>query len=100
TSMAGMGVISTMGPTICDSREEVGTPPSPPAQQQQQPWPQSLPEQIAALAAALGQSPQSQSDLEARFAGKGKWKSRLPELLATLATLGRARQLDDGRWLG
>lgn len=24
----------------------------------------------------------------------------LPELLATLVTLGRARQLDDGRWLG
>jgi hypothetical protein len=96
-SMAGM-VVSR--PTICDSREEVGTPPSPPAQQQQQPWPQSLPEQIAALAAALGQSPQSQSDLEARFTGKGKWKARLPELLATLATLGRARQLDDGRWLG
>jgi hypothetical protein len=101
TSMAEMGVISTMGPTICDSREEVGTPPSPPAPpQQQQPWPQSLPEQIAALAAALSPQPQSESALATRFTGKGKWKARLPELLATLATLGRARQLDDGRWLG
>ncbi|MDO8960112.1 MAG: class I SAM-dependent DNA methyltransferase, partial [Rhodocyclaceae bacterium] len=97
TSMAGMGVSR---PTICDSREEVGTPPSPPAPRQQQPWPQSLPEQMAALAAALSPQPQSESDLATRFTGKGKWKSRLPELLATLATLGRARCLDDGRWMG
>ena len=27
-------------------------------------------------------------------------KARLPELLATLATLGRARKLEDGRWMG
>jgi hypothetical protein len=42
----------------------------------------------------------SEADLAGRFTGKGKWKTRLPELLATLATLGRARQLEDGRWLG
>lgn len=34
--------------------------------------------------AALTQTPQSQDDLAARFTGKGKWKARLPELLATL----------------
>ncbi len=34
------------------------------------------------------------------LARKGKWKARLPELLATLATLGRARRLEDGRWMG
>jgi len=55
---------------------------------------------MAALANALNATPQSAADLAARFTGKGKWKSRLPELLATLATLGRARRLDDGRWLG
>ncbi|MBA3034364.1 MAG: class I SAM-dependent DNA methyltransferase [Gammaproteobacteria bacterium] len=96
TSMAGMGVSR---PTICDSREEVGTPPSPPAPRQQQPWPTSLPEQMAALAAALSPQPQSAADLATQFTGKGKWKSRLPELLATLATLGRARCLDDNRWV-
>lgn len=69
--------------------------PAPPA-----PWPQSLPEQMAALANALTTQPQSETELAARFAGKGKWKARLPELLATLATLGRARRLDDGRWMG
>jgi hypothetical protein len=58
-----------------------------------------LPEQIAALANCLSATPEAESDLAARFSGKGKWKTRLPELLATLATLGRARQLDDGRWM-
>lgn len=90
--IAGMG---DARPTICDNHEEVGRPSSPPA-----PWPQSLPEQAAALANALNITPQFETELAARFTGKGKWKSRLPELLATLATLGRARQLEDGRWLG
>jgi hypothetical protein len=65
-----------------------------------QAWPASLPEQIAALAATLSGAPQSEAQLAARFSGRGRWKSRLPELLATLATLGRARRLDDGRWMG
>ena len=28
------------------------------------------------------------------------WPDTLPEQIATLATLGRARRLDDGRWMG
>jgi hypothetical protein len=55
---------------------------------------------MAALAAALTTQPQTEPQLAARFTGKGKWKARLPELLATLSTLGRARQLADGRWVG
>jgi hypothetical protein len=77
------------------SAEVHPTPPAP-----AQAWPQSLPDQIAALANALSVQPQSEANLAARFAGKGKWKTRLPELLATLAALGRAKQLEDGRWLG
>jgi hypothetical protein len=95
--MAGMG---NARPTICDSHEEVGRSPATPAPTQQIPWPSTLPEQMATLANALNATPQSESDLAARFTGKGKWKARLPELLATLATLGRARRLDDGRWMG
>jgi hypothetical protein len=95
--MAGMAVSR---PTICDNHEEVGTPPSPPAPKGKTPWPSGLPDQMAALASVLGASPQSQDDLVAHFTGKGKWKARLPELLATLATLGRARALEDGRWMG
>ncbi|MBI4756840.1 MAG: hypothetical protein HY778_15765 [Betaproteobacteria bacterium] len=55
---------------------------------------------MAALAAVLTALPQSRDELANHFTGKGKWKSRLPELLATLATLGRARRLEDGRWMG
>jgi hypothetical protein len=73
-------------------------PPAPPAPTAT--WPQTLPDQIAALVAALNTTPQSETAIAARFTGKGKWKSKLPELLATLAALGRARQLEDGRWLG
>ena len=29
-----------------------------------------------------------------------KWKSRLSDILAAPAALGRARRLDDGRWMG
>jgi len=54
---------------------------------------------VAVLANALSQNPQSATDLAARFTGKGKWPAKLPELLATLAALGRARQLEDGRWM-
>jgi len=32
--------------------------------------------------------------------GKGQWKSRSPDILAALEALGRARRLDDGRWMG
>jgi hypothetical protein len=92
TQQAGLGVSQA---TICDSHEALATPQAPPA-----PWPTILPDQIAALANALNASPQSETDLANRFTGKGKWKAKLPELLATLAALGRARQLEDGRWLG
>ena len=74
TPMAGLGDQGTRGPTICGSHEEVGRPPAPPA-----PWPNTLPEQIAALANALTPAPQTETEL---------------------ATLGRARQLEDSRWMG
>lgn len=66
------------------------------------PWPATLPEQLAAVARALADSPaaQTEAQLLARFAGRGRWKSRLPDLIKALEALGRARRLDDGRWLG
>jgi hypothetical protein len=66
------------------------------------PWPTTLPEQLAAIAKALAEAPgpQTEAQLAAGFTGKGQWKSRLPDLLAALAALGRARRLDDGRWMG
>jgi hypothetical protein len=96
-------------PTIFDSHEEVGTaPPSPaptgkPASGNgRQPWPATLPEQVAAVAQVLAeaQAPLALDQLAARFAGKGPWKKRLPQLLDTLAVLGKAREVEDGRWMG
>ncbi|MCX7169504.1 MAG: class I SAM-dependent DNA methyltransferase, partial [Proteobacteria bacterium] len=101
-SMAGMEVFR---PTICDSHEEVGMPPSPPAPKQTyapQQWPQQLPDQVAAVALTLATAaaPLTLEDLAAHFKGKGPWKKRLPQLLDTLVVLGKARVLEDGRWMG
>ncbi|MDP2811291.1 MAG: class I SAM-dependent DNA methyltransferase [Rhodocyclaceae bacterium] len=99
TVMAGMGV-SRPTHSALSAAKEGGTPPSPPPPTDNPPWPATLPEQMAALAAALTHSPHSQDDLASHFTGKGKWKTKLPELLATLETLGHARRLEDGRWMG
>jgi hypothetical protein len=65
-------------------------------------WPSTLPEQLAAVARILAASPaaQTEAQLAGHFTGKGRWKSRLPDILAALEALGRARRLDDGRWMG
>ncbi len=66
------------------------------------PWPATLPEQVAAVARVLAEAraPFAEADLAAHFTGKGPWKKRLPQLLDTLVALGRARMLEDGRWMG
>jgi hypothetical protein len=83
---------------VRNSHEEGELPPVPLAPTAT--WPQTLPDQIAALANALTTQPQSEAAIAAQFTGKSKWKAKLPELLATLAALGMARQLEDGRWMG
>jgi len=78
-----------------------GKPAAKPTTAERQPWPAALPEQIAAVARVLAEAaaPLSEADLAARFTGKGPWKKRLPQLLETLAALGRARVVEGG-WLG
>ena len=58
-----------------------------------------MPEQVRAVADALTATPQDEPTLAARFTGKGPWKKRLPEILAMLAALGRAKR-SDGGWVG
>lgn len=90
-------------PTHSEAAKEGGTSPSPPrTEPPRQPWPNTLPEQVAAVARVLAEAraPLAEADLAARFAGKGPWKKRLPQLLDTLVALGRARVLEDGRWMG
>jgi hypothetical protein len=92
-------------PTTTSGRtEDLGletTAPAPAATDGKQPWPSTLPEQIAALAQLLDTSntPLSLDDVAARFATKGAWRKRLPQLLDTLAAVGRARQTGEG-WSG
>jgi len=67
-----------------------------------QPWPLTLPEQMATVANLLVNTitPLDMPSIAAHFTGKGKWKSALPEILATLEALGRAQQMGAGLWVG
>jgi hypothetical protein len=59
-----------------------------------QPWPKTLTEQVKAVTDVLAASPEplSQADLAARFTARGRWRTRLGNILEMLVTLGRARQ--------
>jgi hypothetical protein len=63
------------------------------------PWPKSLPEQIQALRSTLAAhpGPASPADLAQGFTRTPR--AKVAELLDTLANLGLARRLDDGRYL-
>jgi hypothetical protein len=61
-------------------------------------WPNTLPEQVAAVIRVLAASspvPLSTPELAARFIGKGAWKKRLPQIVDTLEALGRVRRQGD-----
>lgn len=96
TSMAGLGDSGWRN----QKSDGATSPPVTPAPPQQ--WPPTLPDQLAAIARILTDAAtlQTETQLAANFTGKGRWKSRLPGILEALAALGRARRLDDGRWMG
>ncbi len=62
------------------------------------PWPNTLPEQMRAVAGVLVAAgrPVLLSTMEAEFTGRGPWKRRLPQILDALAALGRARRVAGG----
>jgi len=84
-----------------ETSSETAVPVATPEPLAKQTWPATLPEQVAAVARVLAQTavPLSEADLAVRFTGKGTWKKRLPQLLDTLAALGRARAVSGG-WMG
>jgi hypothetical protein len=63
------------------------------------PWPKSLSAQAAAVQTALAEqaAPATEAELAKRFTSANK--DRIAELLETLASLGKARQLEDGRYV-
>jgi hypothetical protein len=58
------------------------------------PWPSGLPEQIKAVSDVLASAgrPLALDDLAAHFAGRGRWRDRLPTIVETLEAIGRARR--------
>ena len=71
----------------------------PAAKPKKQPWPKSLSAQAAAVQSALATiaAPADETDIAQHFT-RAK-KERVAELLETLTSLGKARELDDGRYL-
>lgn len=60
------------------------------------PWPAGLAEQIKAVAEVMAGAgrPLAMAELEARFAGRGRWRERLPVIVETLVALGRMRAVN------
>lgn len=74
-------------------------PARPAAPAARQPWPASLPEQIRLVADTVAAAPRPMSldQLAESFTGRGPWKKRLPEIVASLEALGRLRFTDGER---
>jgi hypothetical protein len=64
-------------------------------------WPKALSEQAAAVQSVLVaiNAPATEEEVAARFLSSKKNEERVAELLDTLVSLGRARELEDGRYL-
>lgn len=69
---------------------------------ERKPWPKDLPDQVRGVADVLtaSRAPLSEHAIAAHFTGRGPWKRRLPQIVETLVSLGRARKVDGGRVLG
>ncbi len=69
------------------------------AETAKRPWPKSLSAQAAAVQAALAElaAPADEAQIAKRYTGANK--DRIAELLETLSSLGKARQLDDGSYV-
>jgi SAM-dependent methyltransferase len=66
--------------------------------QEKTPWPKALPDQAKAVRAALAQQPGVVTPEELARSFKGARVDRVEALLATLASLGQAREVEAGRF--
>ena len=62
------------------------------------PWPKTLAEQAQAVRAALASAPAPATPEELARTFSGARSDRVADLLDTLASLGQARRLEDGRY--
>ncbi|MBL8528222.1 MAG: class I SAM-dependent DNA methyltransferase, partial [Burkholderiales bacterium] len=67
---------------------------------QKRAWPTELPDQVRTVAQVLAEArqPMTADELAACFTGRGPWKKRLPQVLATLEAVGRLRKTDAGAY--
>ena len=63
-------------------------------------WPATLPERMKAVATLLAEAPEplTVSQIAASYTGRSEAKSQVPEIVATLVALGRAREAGGGRF--
>lgn len=83
----------TQGALAVDDEVEEA-PAATPVPVTKRPWPSGLPEQIKAVSEVLASAgrPLALDDLAAHFAGRGRWRDRLPTIVETLEAIGRARR--------
>ncbi len=82
--------------TEIEIEDEAETKPA--AKAEKLPWPKELPDQVRQVADVLAaaHAPMSLEAIAERFTGKGRWREqRLPLIVETLETLGRARRVGD-----
>jgi hypothetical protein len=62
------------------------------------PWPKELPDQVRRVADVLtaAGAPLTEDAIADYFTGRGPWKRRLPQIVETLVSVGRARRVDAG----
>jgi hypothetical protein len=95
---AGVGTQSALDVEPEDA-EAMDEPPTKAAGRKAKPadkraWPSGLPEQIKAVAEVMSQSGRALTvdELAEHFTSRGRWRDRLPVIMATLEALGRARR--------
>jgi len=91
---AGTSKPTTQGKQAAFAMEDEAADAAPAMADGRRAWPAELAAQMRAVADALAASPAalSEADIAARFAGRGPWKRRLPQIIDTLVALGRARR--------
>ena len=72
---------------------------APPAVREKSPWPANLPQQVAAVRAALSRQPAPVSARELKEQFKHAREPKVREILQALASIGQAREMEDGRYV-
>jgi len=86
-------------PAAQEALPETESETAPAAIREKSPWPANLPQQVAAVRAALARqsAPVTARELKEQF--KNAREPKVREILAALASIGQAREMEDGRYV-